>query len=411
MKRRNLSLLLLMSLFSPGRIAATAEEPPSRPLILVHVMPWFEAKPVSGAWGWHWTMNKFDPEKVDASGKRDIASHLYPLIGPYDSADPDVLEYHALLMKVAGIDGAVADWYGRKDFNDYAMIHKRTELLFASLRGRGLKFAVCYEDRTIRALVEKGKINAASASAQARRDLEFGSKAWFRSPSYLTWAGQPLLMVFGPDYLDEPGWKATLAGLKPAPAFFTLHEPRPPAIGSFAWPPMWASKDGVLDRKGLDEYLDRISKQPGLKIAGAFPGFHDIYQQAGTQPSHGYLDPKDGETFRYTLSRALASGSPIVQVATWNDFGEGTCIEPTREHGYRDLETIQVARRGMPGVKFRFTAEDLRIPLCIYQLRKQPGLTSPQRAELDSAAARLGAGDARGALKSLDTPKVTGVKR
>ena len=72
--------------------AARAED--GRPLILVHTMPWFASKPVSGGWGWHWTMGRFDPERTDASGSRAIASHYYPLIGPYDSSDPDVLEYH-----------------------------------------------------------------------------------------------------------------------------------------------------------------------------------------------------------------------------------------------------------------------------------------------------------------------------
>ncbi len=123
--------------------------------------------------------------------------------------------------------------------------------------------------------------------------------------------------------------------MKQAPAFLTLHERRAPAIGSFAWPPMWASKDGKLDLRELDAYLDRLGKQDGLKVGCAFPGFRDIYKEAGTQPSHGYLDARNGETFRHTLERALASGSRIVQIASWNDFGEGTCIEPTREHGYR----------------------------------------------------------------------------
>jgi hypothetical protein len=29
-------------------------------------MPWYEAKPFSPDWGWHWTMNHFDPEHADA---------------------------------------------------------------------------------------------------------------------------------------------------------------------------------------------------------------------------------------------------------------------------------------------------------------------------------------------------------
>lgn len=85
-------------------------------LILAHYMPWYTAKPYNSHWGWHWTMNHFDPERV-VNGERELASHYRPLIGPYDSGDPHVLEYHLLLMKLAGIDGVIIDWYGLQDFS------------------------------------------------------------------------------------------------------------------------------------------------------------------------------------------------------------------------------------------------------------------------------------------------------
>jgi hypothetical protein len=43
----------------------------------------------------------------------------------------------------------------------------------------------------------------------------------------------------------------------------------------------------------------------------------------------------------------MKSGAPIVQIATWNDYGEGTGIEPTAERGLRDLDFIM--RRLRPG--------------------------------------------------------------
>src|SRR5512145_1749186 len=55
--------------------------------LFVHYMPWFEDKTTSGTgkWGWHWTMNNQNPDITDAAGKRQIASHYYPAIGPYAS--------------------------------------------------------------------------------------------------------------------------------------------------------------------------------------------------------------------------------------------------------------------------------------------------------------------------------------
>lgn len=57
----------------------------AEPCLLVHYMPWYAAKDVSSAWGWHWTMNHFDPEQKKWHDQRKIASHDYPLIGSYDS--------------------------------------------------------------------------------------------------------------------------------------------------------------------------------------------------------------------------------------------------------------------------------------------------------------------------------------
>jgi hypothetical protein len=309
-----------------------------------------------------------------------------------------VLEYHALLMKVAGVDGAIADWYGNEEFNDYAIIHRNTASLFDALGKHGLKFAVCYEDRAINAMAGKRAMTPEQAVEHGRTHLQFCEGNWFGRPGYATWDGKPLLLVFGPDYLSPAQWDDVFEGLRAAPAFFTLHERKGPAVGSFAWPPMWRSKGGVLDPKDLDDYFDQFSKRPGAKIAGAWPGFHDFYQEAGLHPSYGRLDARDGETFRGTLGRALASGSPYIQIASWNDFGEGTSIEPTRGYGYRYLEMVQDARRRAEGDRFSYRPADLRLPLRIYALRKR----GADPKAVDEAVKTLSGGDGAGAARRLD---------
>ncbi|RYG27912.1 hypothetical protein EON81_29390, partial [bacterium] len=92
--------------------------------LMVHTMPWYEARPVSKEWGWHWTMGKLDPEKGEA------ASHYRPLLGLYDSGDPDVIECQILQMKLAGFDGLFVDWYGDREQYDYVPNHRRTQMLF-----------------------------------------------------------------------------------------------------------------------------------------------------------------------------------------------------------------------------------------------------------------------------------------
>jgi len=82
-------------------------------------------------------MDHFDPDTVNVSGERQIASWYYPLIGPYDSSDPAVLEYHVLLMKLAGVDGVIVDWYGIVRFPGTTGVNNQATLkLFSILPAR-----------------------------------------------------------------------------------------------------------------------------------------------------------------------------------------------------------------------------------------------------------------------------------
>jgi len=46
------------------------------------------------------------------SGEPPRSSAAYPLAGLYDSADPEVAEWHVRLAQAAGIDAFLVDWWG-----------------------------------------------------------------------------------------------------------------------------------------------------------------------------------------------------------------------------------------------------------------------------------------------------------
>lgn len=368
----------------------------SAPLFMVHYMPWFQARPYQAAWGWHWTMNHYSPDTCDGSGRRSIASHFYPLIGPYDSRDADVTEYHSLLMKVAGIDGVIVDWDGSSSLYDYPLLSQGTNAIFNAVSKAGLRFAICYEDQSITQLIHNGRITPEQAVGQGQLDMQYVIDHWSNSFAYLTLGGKPVVLNFGPQYFHaEADWVSILGVFSGGAQFYPIdNRLGTVAAGAFPWPPMWMSGGGVLTPEMENSYLDTFHSNAAAWpsfVSGAWPGFHDIYQEAGVQPSYGYLDARGGLTFSETLDRALASNAPVIQLVTWNDFGEGTNIEPTQEYQYRYLQHLQDVARGYHPVPF--AATDLALPYSIYALRKAHPGDLVMKAQLNQAAAYIVSGD------------------
>jgi hypothetical protein len=386
-------------------------------MVMVHYMPWFVSQPFSGSWGWHWTMNHFNPNLVNqTNGEREIASWYYPLIGPYDSADPAVLEYHVLLIKLGGMDGVIVDWYGTDNFNDYAVNNARTLALFNYTRKAGLKFSLCYEDSTIKQEIAGGFITAAAAVAHAQQTMLYAETNFFTDPSFLRWQTSPVLLNFGPQYFTSGAdWISNFSPLRATnrPAFFTENNRLSPGgTGAFGWPPMSLSQtnlqshdEPVLSDAVMNGYLADFDQKAGAWpafVSSAFPRFHDIYAQAGVEASFGELEDRSGATFQETLTRAMTNASTYIQIVTWNDFGEGTIVEPTVQYGYRDLGVIQDFRRRYLDGGFPYHTNDLLLALRVYKLRKRFGTTNQVlSAELDRVFTNIISGNLTTARQQL----------
>lgn len=395
---RLLVMMILGAVLSPVPSWAQPSANPKHPVILAHYMPWFEARPSEKFWGWHWTMNHFDPEQF-VDGKRSIAAHLYPEIGPYDSGDVDVIEYHLLTMKLAGIDGVIIDWYGLQDFRDYALLHRNTMKLIAQCQRLGMQFAICYEDQTIPALVEGGKLRSDQRMPHAQRELQWLAEHWFVLPGYVRMNDKPMLFSFGSQGLSDEEWSQCFSRWRSPVTYLSLHFRRPVAAGVFDWP---------VPQEGLNA-VDRFYRETpaeAAKVPVVFPRFQDIYQEAKLHDSYGRMDDADGKTFRDLLQRALSSRASVIQLATWNDWGEGTVIEPSREYGYRDLEHLQQQRRSRKELTHSFTPADLRLPRELFDRRKI-ATTTADVMRLNEIAAQLVTGKltaARTALAKTKSP-------
>lgn len=344
--------------------------------IYMHYMPWFETKESSGdgQWGYHWKMANKNPDII-TNGKREIASHYYPLIGPYHSGDKDVIENHLLLMKYAGIDGILIDWYGTFDVNDYRMVRENTEQLVAMLDKVGLEYAIVYEDRFLQNVVNAGK--TPTVISAAKTDFAYLERYFFNMPNYIKINNKPLLLNFGPITLQTPEqWTNAFSNLTTKPTFLTLwHESSEAgsnASGEYAWV--------YQDNSHLSNFYTNNLPNLSVAMGSAYPGFKDFYAQGGGGDPIGWtIEHNNGATLDETLNLAKNANLNYLQLITWNDFGEGTMIEPTVEFQYSFIEKIKT----FSGVQNQgnFFSEISKL----YNLRKQYKGNASVQNKLDAA--------------------------
>jgi hypothetical protein len=270
------------------------------------------------------------------------------------------------------------------------------------LKKAGLQFAIIYEGHATTALLRTGRILAANKVQHGVDLLNWVSAHWFSDPAYVRINQQPIFLIFGgPEVYHDLQWDQVLKSVPNPPLFFSLHHRNGGASGCFDWP---LPDFGGLS--ALDDFYKR-EKDPSKMIPTAFARFNDCYAAGKVEKGHAQIADDNGQTFASTLARAMTSGAPVVQIATWNDWGEGTQIEPSTEFGYRDLEAIQAERRKI-NPKFAFTADDLRLPLRLYKLRGREKAEPALKPKLDEIARQIAAdssAEAKTALEKLEKPQ------
>jgi hypothetical protein len=306
--------------------------------VFMHFMVWYETPESTpdGTWGQHWkAANMPNPSYDEATGTwSNLYTRYPPLTGPYASNDKFILEYQLLLMKYAGVDGTIPDWYGVDDLGGNEDKTRNMNALFAMSKEVGMDLAVCYEDRF-------KSSDATSAIASIKTDLKYLQDNYFGHERYAKVDGQPLLLIFGPITLFGPAnWTSCFADLSPKPAFYTLIGKSGSMIrdgvanGEYAWP--------TASYKGQYATLEALTKRGGDYVAGAWPGFKDCYLGVDSESTqYEVIEHRNGLELEEQLNYALEKKPARLQIATWNDYGEGTMIEPTIEFGFTFLEKIQ----------------------------------------------------------------------
>lgn len=344
--------------------AVTAVPKSTSKKIFMHWMPWFETPDSKGTWGYHWKMNTQNPDVI-VNGKRQIAAYAYPQTGPYASSDPDIIEYQLLLMKYSGVDGVMIDWPGTRVLYDYPDNLANSNALISKLNALGLQFGIVEEDRNW----DPGM------AAQAHGDFTYMQSNYFNQINYLKVNNVPVVLNFGPiTFHQSSEWGQILSGITPKPKIIPLYGYTNQvgtnnAGGEFPW--IYQDHPTVVNN-----YYTQAGSFP-ISVGVVYPGFNPFYQAGGASGPTWQIAYNGTATFSTMLDKALASSVGIIQFATWNDYGEGTMIEPTLEFGYSFLTTMQ-QKLGVG-----YGQHELELIYRLYQYRKQYKTDSGKQSQLN----------------------------
>jgi hypothetical protein len=128
-----------------------------------------------------------------------------------------------------------------------------------------------------------------------------------------------------------------------------------------------------LDTKGLESYFEGYmsyipySTDTGCMVSDPSPVIRTVqsgYDDRKIRYPGSYVDREDGAFYRRQWESVLAAKPDVVTITSWNEWAEGTNIEPTVEFGYKYLEltlTYALIHRGDLAVSVSPSSIDLTV--------------------------------------------------
>jgi hypothetical protein len=225
------------------------------------------------------------------------ATRYMPTLGKYDSGDPHVLGAHVAQARYAGLDALVASYWGPD-----TPTARRLPLLLNAAGKQGFRIAAYYEP-------ESWPTPPSQAFLNQDFDWLYRLSA---DPAWLRTEGKPVLFVYNTG--REASCKAVGRLLAASRSRFYLN------LKVF---------EGYRDcRDRPDAWHQYVPAdnydQQGTDSASVSPGFFKFDE----------LVPRlarDPRRFQADLRRQVASGARWQLVTSFNEWGEGTAVEPSRQ--------------------------------------------------------------------------------
>jgi hypothetical protein len=232
-----------------------------------------------------------------------------PLSESYNSSDEKMLQKQIILAKNAGIDGFIISWWGKNSFIDSSL--KKIIPICESL---GFKFTLYLE--TTHSLED------------LRNDVNYIETTYARSSSFIQFENKPVLFVFSRILDNLPMGSLPIVvphftlinygfSYSSLQGFSGFHEYLPPG-------------NDLITIKHKYLLASQIARQENkLMVVTVMPGY-----DARHINNYRYLINRDnGKFYKAIWETALSIKPDWVLVTSFNEWFEGTEIEPSKEYG------------------------------------------------------------------------------
>lgn len=329
--------------------------PGEPPYLMAHFLPWFEVAPADAPdqphwqhWKWDGPGNRHDPNTILPNGQRDLATAYYPLIGPYSSHDRDVFRYHLETAKSAGISIFLVLWYGPNTVDSDVHL----PMMLDEAEAAGMRIAICYEEKVNWPPYRQPESRQDIVDS-FESDLRYILEQYGDHPAYLRREGKPFVAQFnywgqdefGPRYLQAHEFQAVFDHLPTSIYYCRQNLDRLEMHPTIRSAYMWIKPDPAW----IKDYTFFAGRAESLYASGSLdffmgfvsPGFDDsgVSGWGGGQPR--ILARNGLDLLQQTMAMSTIGQPELIQIVTWNDWQEGTAVEPSREQGFEYLDAIE----------------------------------------------------------------------
>jgi hypothetical protein len=314
MKNKIILSLMLVSLFGTARTQSDECR------VLMHYMGWFGA----GNTGNHWVCGQAGT----------------PLTGYYNSQSWATIAYHMLLSWSCGIDGLVINVKDGYDARTLDMIVQTLTRLY-EIDSTNFKYSisVSYDDQGF-----PDEKTAESKFTYLRDNILPKTK------SFVRYDGVPVLFLFQYGALTADQYHTALHHVFPVNTPVLIRNEIDPAAMTYAssfYPWVQPGGSGWNGSNWGQNYLTwyyatmhSLASTVGFTCGGVWAGFNDSINRCWGLNRGIYR--QNGEVYNNTWSYLENyTGNPPMKFAyleTWNDWNEGTELEPSKELRYQYLK-------------------------------------------------------------------------